>query len=444
MLPSSPTAKMQRLVDRLFEGRLLPFLGAGVSLDAKHETDCSFKPRLNDMKEALAKAICERIGNEPTQCLKDLLPWEIPGNDSQSWEQYPFSWLADIGHWLLGPRGLCEAVGIPKFRGLNPRPAHRYLAYLVREGLLSEIITTNYDGCIERAFRAGFGSRPDVCNRRRSEQALKTIHNLEGYREHAGLRQTEDGEPVLRLYKINGCADAYAAGKQAPEAIILTERQLQQFGERRWARDMLADRARRSALLFCGFSSEEPQVRHTALTIIDEFRNNGSDPKRAPHDVAELPNAPLIVVHQAISFTQAQILMAFHQAHGDATEAGAGAHGINERLSASTLSRDDAKAWDDLPKDQQGETCLTADIFFERLYQAAMGERLRRLLKRDEAFYVWLRQYTPHPGYWCAKLESVFGSGSNLLHGMNIQSKFDAVDDQSDDGVVKGFKLGEA
>ena len=113
---------------------------------------------------------------------------------------------------------------------------------------------------------------------------------------------------------------------------------------------MLADRARRCALLFCGFGSEEPQVRHTALAIMDEFRDNGSGPKLAPRDVAELPNAPTVVVHETLGFTQAQILMAFHQAHGDTTEAGAGPHGVNERIAVSMLSPRDAKRELDLDK----------------------------------------------------------------------------------------------
>ena len=36
---------------------------------------------------------------------------------------------------------------------------------------------------------------------------------------------------------------------------------------------------------------------------------------------------------------------------------------------------------------------------------------------------------------------SVFGSGSNMLHGMNIDTKFNAVDDQSDDRVMDRFEF---
>ncbi len=33
-------------------------------------------------------------------------------------------------------------------------------------------------------------------------------------------------------------------------------------------------------------------------------------------------------------------------------------------------------------------------------------------------------------------MDRLFGSGSNMLQGMNINTKFNAVDDQSDDRVL--------
>ena len=45
------------------------------------------------------------------------------------------------------------------------------------------------------------------------------------------------------------------------------ERQLQNWRERKWARDLFNDCLRSRTLVFSGFGSEEPQVRHTALQI---------------------------------------------------------------------------------------------------------------------------------------------------------------------------------
>lgn len=69
------------------------------------------------------------------------------------------------------------------------------LVYLVREGLIREVITTNYDCCIETAFADSLppGAMPD--------EQLGVIRSLEEYRHEAG-RHTEAGH--LLVYKING------------------------------------------------------------------------------------------------------------------------------------------------------------------------------------------------------------------------------------------------
>ncbi|MGF6481651.1 hypothetical protein [Paraburkholderia sp. JPY419] len=51
-------------------------------------------------------------------------------------------------------RKLVQTLEIEEFVELEPTPAHYYLAFLVREGLLSEVVTTNYDCNLERAYDA--------------------------------------------------------------------------------------------------------------------------------------------------------------------------------------------------------------------------------------------------------------------------------------------------
>lgn len=80
--------------------------------------------------------------------------------------------------------------------------------------------------------------------------------------------------------------------EKAAERIVLTERQLQTFRDQGWAHDLFKDRARTRALLFCGFGSEEPQIRHTALALMEEFSRNGRVDNA--DDVMGLPNAPFL------------------------------------------------------------------------------------------------------------------------------------------------------
>ncbi len=58
---------------------------------------------------------------------------------------------------------------------------------------------------------------------------------------------------------LNGCAKK--------SNIILTERQLQNWRENKWARDLFRVRCRTRSILFSGFGSQEPQIRHTVLQV---------------------------------------------------------------------------------------------------------------------------------------------------------------------------------
>ncbi len=79
--------------------------------------------------------------------------------------------LAEVGVNLWGYKDVCEILQIEKFADLKPLNAHRYLAYLAREEIIAEIITTNYDCCIEKAFMESFGYE------KRLNGALAVIHN---------------------------------------------------------------------------------------------------------------------------------------------------------------------------------------------------------------------------------------------------------------------------
>jgi hypothetical protein len=267
------------------------------------------------MRERLERKLAEedeKYTSSPAQEL-GLLP--------KREQHHSLGWLADLGTLLWGHREVCRTIKIEQFAYLNPLPAHRYLAYLAREGLVTEIISTNYDCCIERAFNDSFGFD--------GERPIAVIRNLADYRQQGGC-QSHRGQPRLRLYKINGCAGKYEkALKNAEESpteglshweatarsIILTERQMQDFRDAHWAKGLLQDRGRCKSLFFCGFGSEEPQVRHAVIALAAEFENPSANLYR-PDDVAKLANAPFLAAYdKKLSFPQIQILSAFFDAH---------------------------------------------------------------------------------------------------------------------------------
>lgn len=455
----TPQEKIEMLLDRLFEGRLLPFVGAGISMGARNPEHPEFRPTLDYMKKCLRREIIQYIRQNPG-CSHSLLVGLLPKDMVQSrYERFAkkrhgvvntrhknthnkigmkkvalagalqsesFDRLAEIAYWLFGADKLCVILQIRRFKSLEPLPAHRILAYLAREGLIGEIISTNYDCCIEKAYRNSFGSHFAGKNK---PQPL-AIHNLFGYRNFAGLRQDKNGLPTLRLYKINGCAQALTLDGDS-ESILLTERQLQSFRDRQWAHDLLADRARRHMLLFSGFGSEEPQVRHTALSVIEEFQAHDHKKQKTAETVASLPNAPFVAAYDQLSFTQAQIITAFHMAH-TGKEDFEHSSAVPNALAASSLT---GKAAADLGFRSGGK--LSADNFFARLYQAAFGRLLKRYTNDRSDFYLWLKDKIPQPGVWRAQLlawlypshtlnalttsnvaefEALFGSKRGLFH----------------------------
>lgn len=381
---NNPLAKIELLLNRLFEGRLLPFVGAGISINARIPDDPDFIPSLAQMRSRLADDLRLTLSLpdcEDAYLLRALLPEEAGGTFDTRHENVSFDRLADTANWLWGTEQLCECLEITRFRDLKPLPAHRYLAYLTREGLIGEVISTNYDCCIEKAYLNSFGAKLQPAD----GDTLKPIRDLEEYRSHAGLRQDVQSRPTLRLYKINGCADALVKGDQKAEGILLTERQLQGFhSPRQWVHDLLADRARRYALLICGFGSEEPQVRHTALSIIKEFGDHSDKCHLFSEDIAALPNAPFVVAYREPGFTQVQILAAFHQAH-NGNQPGCR---IEDHIEESVL-------WGDLaPELGGGGRRISADFFFMRLHQAAFGRLLDKHSSPDSDFDRWLSGVT--------------------------------------------------
>jgi hypothetical protein len=366
------------------------------------------------MCERLRQAIDEDLTPGDPPAIRDpaAVLWVLRHCSHSSSLSSSLGWLAELGTLLFGSREVCEVLQIDRFAELEPLPVHRYLAYLAREGLITEIISTNYDCCIETAFRRSFGEED-------AGDAVAAISNLEEYRRHAGKRYVEglDGvrRPVLHLFKINGCAEAYRQDKRqalrfptvehncvwniAADRIILTERQLQNFRNERWAEELFRDRARRHNLLFCGFGSEEPQIRHAALALISEFHtDNAGCAALTPRAAARLPNAPFIAVYRFPTYYQIQILAAFVHAHCGSIGRGLGPVQVADPLLHNVFQGADVAATD--PDPSAGTARLDADTFFRALFEDAFLGLLERALGQRSVLFVWLRELTHLPKIW--------------------------------------------
>lgn len=234
--------RFERFVTALLERRVVPLLGAGASADSA--------PPTKDLLPAL----------------KAKLKAPFDGADAGDGD---FNRVAEALQWQRGAAALCDELGIADWANAAPTRAHRYLALLAWEGLVTEVITTNYDCGLDKAWLQA-GPAPD------GWRAIATAEDLSQPRPRWG-------NACLRLYKINGCAarlrDApLGLREQRADEILLTDLQLQQFGKRRWAGDLLRVLLRDHEVMLSGFGSEEPQVWHLVMDILGEFAEKEKRP----------------------------------------------------------------------------------------------------------------------------------------------------------------------
>lgn len=416
-----------RLLKALLKMQVVPFLGAGFSYGARHP-ESGWKTTPSRMPTQLwqwltAKLLDEVQPSFETATLRKVLNTPVGpiGEDARTSVQAPpspsLAHLAEIATTLFGSSEVCETLHIAQYAELRPEPQHRYLAYLAREGLIDEVITTNYDCCLETAFRESFFPPPH-------HSRLGTVRNLEEYRKKGSAYR---GGGRLLLYKVNGCAEAYGASKRTSEIcptaenqrawraqakrIILTERQLQSFRDQFWAQDLIRDRFRSRHLFFSGFGNDEPQIRHTMLTLIGEFANGSVNDERPPTKAMDSPNAPFVHSYEGdLSFNQLQMLVAFMDAHSVPRFT---SEPLSDRIrplyrnvltaappedTAGTTTLDALKA-------QEGSSPkLSSETLMRALFQEAFIHLVRRALRDEEPFAVWLRASTPNWRTWTTYL----------------------------------------
>jgi len=391
-----PKAAFERLLERLLNGMVVPFIGAGVSSDAKHRGGICGLTKTKCMRQRVMRALEAR-------CREASCPHRASCVVAEELRKKPsFDRVCELWEWscLDGDQDtysrrhklVFEVLNIPQFVNVMPTDAHYYLAFLIREGLIDEVITTNYDTCIEQAYHDTFGfGEAD-----QKESPALAIANLEDYRAKGGRKFTENSKlrRCLKVYKINGCAARLGDGRNpaACRAVLLTEKDLQDWRHRGWARDLFRDRLRSRTLLFSGFGSEEPQVRYTAMQVCEEFalRDQPTTPPDAGNGeqgVWEKVNAPFIAAYDpTLSFSQTQILSAFAQSAG--VSPGPEELGANAFLGLESDLRFFAS---ESPAEQK----FPADLFWKRLYQATFWRLLRRACLPESPVVSFLLPYLP-------------------------------------------------
>ncbi|MEI6503546.1 MAG: SIR2 family protein, partial [Armatimonadota bacterium] len=314
----------------------------------------------------------------------------IPANLKERIESPQLSELAELLWHYYGLEAAVKALGLENWSEIQPTRAHRYLAMLVRERLFSEVLTTNYDCLVESALTQS--AAPAVPSRDWPRPRPIQIRSLDEYRQHGGERG-DHRTVLLHTIKLNGCADEYAdaldrlsedPANEDPanvkkrehydrvlHSIAITERQLQDWRKCAWLEHLFRDRARTRRLLFVGFGSEDPMVRHTMMQVAEEFADGGAARSGDDEDIeAKCPpcqrhNAPFIAEKGPLQQAQRQVLAGFCLAQhcGQRKQKKYASGGLEVGIRANACAQD----WDD------GQP---ADEFWGELYLRS----IRRLL----------------------------------------------------------------
>jgi len=266
----------------------VPFLGAGISIPAQSQSNTeNIKPTVDWMIEQLAKKLSpilygkqkkiDRLQTALTQKDSNSSKTSVSKQDLQTLVASRLGYFCNaiIIHNLLTHEEIVDCIKIKQFSKLTPTRAHYFIAFLVRENLINEAITTNYDCCLERAVYhthadEGNGKPEDSTS---SPHPAVAIYSLRTYRKYASRRLLPFNQgTVLRVYKINGCAGELDRNPDHYRNILLTDRQLKHMDDRKWAKDLLRDRVRSRALIFSGFGSDEPQVNNIVDRLLEEFK----------------------------------------------------------------------------------------------------------------------------------------------------------------------------
>jgi hypothetical protein len=248
------------IVDEIAEGKVIPFLGAGVNL-CDRPRDAVWEP---------ARSAFLPSGSELASHLAARFRYPLPDRD-----------LARVCQYVVESRGLAplyahlrQIVAIPP----QTNEAHRFLAQLPARLRAKKtpspnllVVTTNYDDLVEAAFaQAGeplevVSYVADTSKERRSERG-KFVHHLAGGERRLIERPNEYSEVGVAhscvLLKIHGALDRALADN---DSFVITEDHYIDFLTRTDLSNLvpvlLAAQLRASHFLFLGYSLRDWNLR---------------------------------------------------------------------------------------------------------------------------------------------------------------------------------------
>jgi hypothetical protein len=331
------------LVERIVSRRCVPLVGAGISTNARKGgakwSGHKVETMIDKVLEGTLTARMTRLLGAPphlrgarvcSKCRKAFREYGVDSArhfDDNCWicdlrearEARALTRVCEAFLWEHeGPNAdksyerLVKALDIGEFADLDPTPAHFYFAFLAREGLVTELLTTNYDCNFELAYEATW-PRSAVS----SIPSAFRIFNLPSFASHAALSARWcpgiDTAYPFKVFKINGCAEQLRSEEKHATAILLTASQLQDWRARHWAADYFRTKVRTACLVTVGFGSDEPQVVHTLQKVLEEFSGVGEQAQAMSFDsVYKAANAPVVTTYDYFpSFQQLQLVNGF-------------------------------------------------------------------------------------------------------------------------------------
>jgi len=316
---------VEYLIEQLMNKNCTIILGAGISFNSVYTHKDSEKPQktenmVNAIRNCLCPntntgscEVCNSVGMNKCCIYKDIYNQNL----AKLCQRYVWGEEVKKTEYDKRLKNLIEILKINKFDCLEPTDAHYYIALIAREGLISDVITTNYDCCLERAYFRTWGidgcegggeCKIQYCRNNDEKDYGKSqvarITNQKSFmlqasrRYWVGENKTEHRlkHRVLRIYKINGCVcELNKNYDRNCKTILLTETQLQDWRERHWAADFFKNRLRTTSLVFSGFGSDEPQILHTVEKVFEEYTEEFSlHVQSNGFDIWELSNVPII------------------------------------------------------------------------------------------------------------------------------------------------------
>lgn len=375
----------RQLCEKILNRDCIPFLGSGVSIRAKYVgDDPDYRDRFAQSVNGL-KRILSNFASDPqdcNQCMSQVYPCslncQIVADGVLKENHLNHTTLGELCERFLWQnkkkekdtmgaalKDLVETLKIVEFSNLDPTFAHYYIAFLVREGLIPKVFTTNYDTCLEKAFLQSFG----IYDKPMEQDYLSVVHdNITCMNQKVGKQGT--GEQI-HIFKFNGCATALekeiiSLKGEYHQKILLTMTQLQNWRERRWAEDTFRVALRSNTIAFTGFGSDEPQIIHTIQQILDEYSSNGVQ-SNEPFDHKKLPaNAPVIQIYEENPlFCQLQIVNNYVQAISGTFDQNMAKELI---LNYESLFQETGKK-------------LSADDFWQQIYQEIQFRLIKKILE---------------------------------------------------------------